>query len=215
MDAIGLAGRLEFNLSQSGQVIGPESFRQGDLKEHQLFAEGAYAPGDERGYYLLDSEDPDVGAGHRSASAKAMAFHEQFKPALILFNGKRQLQNLRIDGVFDPSRFMNARLLSLGYRYKDLSLGVFEVKCLTASLVRPMPDGVHDYYEVEGGGTKPVGYYGSSLGYELDAQYTFFVNSDLDVGLAVGALLPGAAWQTSDSKPAHSFLGQASLTFRL
>ncbi len=50
INSIGLAGELSYSFAKTGTAIGPESLRRGDLTSHTLFAEYAYAPGDDDGF---------------------------------------------------------------------------------------------------------------------------------------------------------------------
>ena len=117
-----------------------------------------------------------------------------------------------VDGVFDPGRVMNAQVYSLGYRYEDLSIGNFEVKGIYGFLNEGMPSDVEDYYKNQT--KKPVGYYGTDLGMELDLAYWTHIGKDVDLGLAAGALIPGKAYRTSEEdKPQTNYLLQSYVSF--
>ena len=107
---------------------------------------------------------------------------------------------------------MNSQVYSIGYRFENKDYGNFESKFITASLLQGPPDEVTTYYQTQD--TKPIGYYGSSLGYEWDLKYWRTLNNDIDVGAAGGALLPGKAWQTDDEqKPVNTYLIQAYIVY--
>ncbi len=209
LDSIAAAGSLEYTLSRSGSAVGPEEFKKGNATSHSIFLEYAYAPGDKDGYTALtDAAGDPVRKDNR---VTAVAFHRNFKPGLILFNGKPSSDTMRIDGVFDPGRLMNALVLGTGYRYKSLESGNFEIKLLGATMDEGMPGNIKALYA--NSATFPAGYKGDSIGYELDLQYDTFVSRGLQVGLNGGVALPGEAWQTSSDKPAMSFLLQSFVTF--
>src|SRR5690606_1386578 len=134
LQAIGLAGAFEWTMSSSGATLGPAEYGRGDASRHLLRLEYAYAPGDKEGYFgpaedgviPVDAdykvENPDSGSDEhplnvgkrndaskgRNDKAEEMAFHRNFKPALIFFNARPEQDDMRRDGVFNPSRVMNA-----------------------------------------------------------------------------------------------------------
>lgn len=218
VQAIALAGRIDWVISRSGSYAGPEEFRKGNLENHSMSLEYAYAPGDEQGYYDGNITDPNnpssvLSTTNRSESeARAIAFHRNYKPALILFNAKEQIDSYKIDGVFDPGRVMNASLFALSYQYKSLEAGEFQVKLITASLINGMPSDVKEYYDTQS--QRRVGYSGKSLGYEIDLSYSYFLGRDLEIGVAGAFALPGDAWDVSSTEePVNNFLVQSSLSF--
>lgn len=221
MGSIGFAGEFAWKLASSGSYIGPEEFRQGDASSHTVFMKYAYAPGDGEGYYsetgevtasTTDEKLKALNTSKRNKKASAVAFHRNFKPALIMFNGRARIDDMRVDGVFDPGRVMNAQVYSLGYRYEDLSIGNFEVKGIYGFLNEGMPSDVEDYYKNQT--KKPVGYYGTDLGMELDLAYWTHIGKDVDLGLAAGALIPGKAYRTSEEdKPQTNYLLQSYVSF--
>ncbi|EFX60158.1 hypothetical protein DAPPUDRAFT_345059, partial [Daphnia pulex] len=117
LQGIALAGSLEYFVSRGGAYVGPKDYNQGNATSHSLFVGYAYAPGDPDGYHPEYPSDDAPSA--RDKKVKAIAFHKNFKPALLLFNGRKRNDNLRIDGVFDPYRVMNATVFNTGYRYKS------------------------------------------------------------------------------------------------
>lgn len=210
MQSIGGTLQAEWTFAKSGSSIGPEEFGRGNATQHQIFGGYTYAPGDSNGYY--EGSDESVGILRRPDQAKAIAFHQNFSPALILFNGRKEIDDLAIDGVFDPSRIMNAQLFNFGYRYKDLAFGHFEVQLITASLNETIPNDVYEYYRLRP--TKLIGYYDTDLGWELDLKYWRQFGRELDVGIGGAYLLAGKAWQThQDHKPTPNMLLQTYLSF--
>lgn len=208
MDAFGGAFRAEWNFGGSGTSLGPQEFGKGNASRHQLFSEYIFAPGDSNGYY--DGDDLTVGKNQRKNSAKAMAFNKNFSPALVLFNGKKALDHLAVDGIFHPSRVINSVIFDLGYRYYDQQVGNFETKLIIASLNKSIPSDVKNYYSSQS--SKPVGYYGLDLGTEIDLKYWRSFGRELDAGVGIGYLLPGQAFKTngntfaSNSTSFQSFL---------
>ena len=102
--------------------------------------------------------------------------------------------------------------------------GNFEVKFLTASLNEKVPDDLVTFYNdredesdiliaegVEAGdageelvskgtkrdnsGVRPAGFFGRTLGYELDLKYTYRVGGEVAMGIAAAAAVPGTAWK--------------------
>lgn len=224
VDSIGLAGDMTYTISRSGSIVGPAEFNQGTAASHNIFLQYAYAPGDRDGYYSEwegTGEDRKV---RRNSSAKAMAFHRNYKPAMILFNGQRNMDDMRVDGIYDPSRVMNATLAALGYRYESLTYGNFEGKFITAQLNESIPQEVkNDYAKQEAkdkaddkkSANRPVGFSGTVLGYELDLKYNKAIGRNLDLGLGGAAALPGTAWHINrSSKPEFSYLLQASAAYK-
>ena len=235
LDSIGLAGALEWTLSRSGAAIGPVEYNKGDATRHVLFFDYAYAPGDSDGYRSNSVPDTDnagkpagtppdpAGKEGRHGVVKAMAFHRNYKPALILFNARPDADRLSVEGAFDASRVEDATVLSAGYRYESMANGSIEAKLITATMNSAMPSDVKDKYTAynlqNAGATGfkanvPVGYYGKSLGYELDVSYTYKVGREAELGAALAGALPGKAWQVDqNSKPANDFLIQTSAAF--
>lgn len=235
LNAIALAGAFEWTLARSGAALGPAEYNKGDATRHLLFLNWAYAPGDDKGDgYLtgLDSAattaDDNISFSKRDNNVTALAFHRNYKPMLILFNGRPESDTLNVDGAFSPSRLMNATFFSTGYRYESLENGTFEAKLGTASLNKGAPGSVKEYYTTikdqcaaagnpEGcdDGKRPPGFFGTALGYELDLSYAYHVGRDAELGGAIGAALPGDAWQTLEGeKPVNNFLIQTNATFR-
>ncbi len=224
LNTFSFAGSLTYSLSRSGSFSGPPEFLEGDMVDHSLFAQYAYAPGDEEGYYndrrILDSSEEDdhsrsLGIAKRQNNrARAMALHPSFRPALILFNGREYLRDLAIDGIFDPGQLMNAQLYAAGYRYENLSIGQIELKAIYARMNQGIPAEVLDYYQGHGEVKRPVGFAGKSLGLEMDVTYTRKFGKNFSYGLAAGYLFAGKAWETIPNESArNSFLGQTFLGF--
>ena len=231
LQSIGLAGDIEWTLARAGSVIGPTRYNVGDASRHVLFLNYAYAPGDADGYYGTEADDPEETEtgqlldAKRDTTATAMAFSRNYKPALILFNGRPELDTGRIDGVWNPSRFMNAALFATGYRYESQKNGNFEAKLITANMIQTAPGDIKRYLSaannaaVAAGGTsdssRPMGYHGKSLGFELDLSYSYNVGGEAELGIAGGAALPGDAWKVDESsKPGTDFLMQTWAAFK-
>jgi hypothetical protein len=211
VQSIAAAGQLEYFLSRSGSYQGPSQFNRGNAKSHSLFAAYAYAPGDADGYYPVYPTDPGE-ASKRDTKATAVAFHRNFKPALLLFNAPPESDQNRIDGVFDPYRLINVSVFSLGYRYKSLENGNLEFKLITASLNEGITAEAKEAYAASE--IKPVGYKGKDLGWEIDVSYNKFFGDSLEFGAAAAVALPGEAMKRRDNEKAvNSYLLQAHSTF--
>lgn len=245
LDSIGLAGSLEWTLARSGGTIGPAEYNKGDATRHLVFFNYAYAPGDKQGYYndnhpglSLENTEDAILAKDRDRRASAMAFHRNYKPALLLFNQRPEADNLIVDGIFDPSRVENTTLASFGYRYESLDTPSFEAKLITARLNTGINQKVKDYYDKRkdcsessssrpdcenyGGtnpdtkddGLRPVGFFGTSLGYELDLSVSYKLGRAAELGLATAFALPGNAWKIDvKSNPTNDLLVQSYATF--
>ena len=229
LDSVAVAGNFEWTLAHSGAPIGPTEFNRGDMTRHLLFFNYAYAPGNEEGYRTYDSApsvaglDPAVASqltkSSRSTSVKAIQFHRNFKPALLLFNAQPNADSLIVDGAFNPSRFVNATLFATGYRFESMENGNFEAKIVTASLNEGVPTEVQQYYAAINGkagdnGIRPVGFYGRTLGFELELTYTYKFGRDAEIGASLAAATPGKAWQVrTESKPQPDFLLQSMAVF--
>ena len=211
VQSIAAAGQLEYFLSRSGSYQGPSRFNRGNAKSHSLFAAYAYAPGDADGYYPVYPTDPGE-ASKRDTKATAVAFHRNFKPALLLFNAPPESDKNRIDGIFDPYRLVNVSVFSLGYRYKSLENGNLEFKLITASLNEGIAQDAKEAYAASE--IKPVGYKGKDLGWELDVSYNKFFGESFEFGAAAAVALPGEAMKRrDDEKAVNSYLLQAHSTF--
>ena len=228
LDSAGLAGTAEWNISASGTQVGPADYNQGTIKKHILFFDYAYAPGDEQGYYvdrpyMSDADKDASGLRKRSPRSRAIAFHRNFKPALLMFNGTADADEKRVDGVYNPSRMVNTTLFGLGYRFESFEYGNFETKLLTASMNRGLPDEVRGYYEgslnpnepTGNRNRRPVGYYGNSFGYELDFLYNYVYGKEIELISGAGILLPGKAYKTlADESPGLSYMIETGAVFK-
>ncbi len=219
LDAIAVAGDLTFSFGRSGVDVGPREFNQGTASWHDIFIEYAYAPGDRDGYFDQDdrrSEALIAGA----TKVGAMAFHRNYKPTLILFNDNPEMDEFRVDGVYDPGRLMNVSLVAGGYRYNSLGYGNFEFKFISAQLNKSIPQDLkHQILQDEASqsdpGKRPVGFSGKHLGYEVDLMYSRGIDRSVDLGLAGAVGIPGAAMRTSHKeRPVISYLLQGSLVFK-
>ena len=207
VQSIALAGSLDYYLARSGAYTGPKEYNQGNATSQSLFFNYAYAPGDKDGYrdeYPTDTGLPSL----RAKKASAVAFHRNFKPALLLFNGRKRNDDRRIDGVYDPYRVMNATVYSLGYRYNSLEAGDFEVKAVTASLNEAMPKDLTILPQ------KRVGSYGTSLGVEVDFSYSKKLSKEFEFGAAAAIGIPGDAQRTrADEKAVNNYMIQSYAAF--
>ena len=229
LDAIAFAGTLEWTLARGGANIGPTEFHRGDASRHLLFFNYAYAPGDSDGYKNdqgVNSSDQAIkpiadklSRNSRRSRATAIALHRNFKPALLLFNGRPDSDDLVVDGSFNPSRMVNATLFATGYRFESTVSGTFEARLITANLNEVPGSEVKAYYGAIANsaiddGSRPAGFFGKTLGYELDLSYNYRLGRDAELGIAGAAALPGKAWQVrSDAKPVNDFLIQSTAVF--
>ena len=220
LDSIAFAGGIDWTVSHSGAALGPTEYNKGDASRHVVFLNYAFAPGDNDGYRTNDLPGNGLGVDDRNNKVTAIAFHRNFKPALLLFNARPEADNLIVDGAFNPSRMVNATLAALGYRYESIENGGVEVKLITAQLNQAMPGDVKKHYKAikgtadDASGDRPAGFYGKSLGTELDLTYSYKVGREADLGVSTAAALPGDAWKTNeDDKPTNDFLIQTYVTF--
>jgi hypothetical protein len=185
-----------------------------------------------------DNIDDPIQAKDRDRRATAMAFHRNYKPALLLFNQRPEADKLIVDGVFNPSRVENTTMINLGYRYESLAAGNFEAKLITARLNSGINQSVVSYYDKRKeckeslssrtdcdkyskpnpddpeDSTRPAGFFGGSLGYELDLTYTYKVGRAAELGAATAFAIPGDAWKVDiNSKPSNDLLVQTFATF--
>ena len=207
------ATNIEWSFFQSGSYLGPKEYNQGDFSKHVLFADLAIAPGDGQGYF---DESKESLKNKRNNKTKAFKFNPNYKLALIMFNGRSQVDDLKVDGVFDPNSLMNTRVFSLGYRYESLSIGHIEGRLTYGQLIADMPDEVKVFYTNQVNEKRPVGFYSKDLGLELDVSYRLPLSNAFEFGVDMGLLFPGKAWKREEAKdPENSFLLQSSILFRL
>ena len=222
VNSVGLAGRLEYTITKSGAALGPEEFNEGNVRRHLVFSDYAYAPGDSDGYYVDRSSQSTAnndlyGENQRNSRAKAMAFHRNYHPAMLFFNGRPTSSKYALGGVYDPSRVMNTALYSLGYRYENMESGDFEFKLISGRLLETTPSTVNTYYStVHQGSDRPIGFYGHDLGYELDMMYSYRYQREVELGLGFAAAMPGEAFKVSSVRsPVLGFglLGSFAIKF--
>lgn len=207
LQSIGFAGLFDYTLSRSGSFVGPAEYNKGDANRHALLLDYAFAPGDADGYR------PVADANSRNNNVTAIAFHRNYKPALILFNGHSGLDDMHADGIFDADRLVNVTLVGFAYRYESINAGNFDVKLISGSLEQKIPSDIAESYF--NSDVRPVGYAGRTLGYELDLKYGKAIGRDLELGLAAGALLPGKAWQTErENSASNNLMLQSSVAFK-
>ncbi len=222
VDSVGLAGVVEWTLSRSGASIGPIEYNKGNASRHLIAFDYLYAPGDRNGYYTDLANDnpqadvPEINSDKKKANA--IAFHKNFKPALIFFNGRAAEKVLRVNGVFDPQRVMNTTLIGLSYRFESTDTINVETKLITGQLNETIPADVKQYYldqnSEDNKSEKPIGFFGRELGYELDIKLWNSIMKDVDYGFAAAYALPGNAWKTREGQdPAGNFLIQSYVSF--
>lgn len=223
LESIAFAGSINWIIEKSGAPLGPAEYNQGDATQHLMFLNYAYAPGDKEGYYLTNTERDQAGQDNtfqRNKKVTAVAFHRNYKPALLLFNARPEADELTEDGIFNPSRMVNSSMASTGYRYESIENGNFEVKLITATLLYGAPANVKKQYNDKKGdpsddGKRPVGFHGKHLGYELDLSYSKKIGKEATLGIAGGFALPGDAWKVDEnSKPANSAVIQTYAAFQ-
>ncbi|MBP6217357.1 MAG: hypothetical protein KA436_02080 [Oligoflexales bacterium] len=222
MQTIALAGNVEWTFqgtndksqSTSWRKFGDSSYPRQSSTRHLFLADYTYAPGDSDGYYADKKGDPLIGIQNRDSSTAALALHPNYKPALILFNGRSESDDLRVDGVFESNQVVNSQIYSLGYRYESSSSGTLESKLLYALLNGSIPDKAKAYYADQN--NKPIGFYGQDLGFELDVRYWIPLSDDTLFGASAGALFPGSAWRrTAEDNRSTNILFQAFVNFDL
>ncbi|MBF0441451.1 MAG: hypothetical protein HQK54_06070 [Oligoflexales bacterium] len=211
VQSIASTGSLEYIITQSGSSTGPKEYNQGNFKSHSLFFDYAFAPGDSNGYQPeFDGKGNKVDKRHNAA--EAMAFHKNYSLALMFFNDRADDNDRYVDGIFDPSRIMNASLFGFGYRYQNQDSGNFEIKLITGRLNEKMPETLKELYQSTD--IKPSGYYGRTLGYELDIKYEKAIAKEFRFGFAGGIALPGKAWRVHEDQGSPStFLIQGFSSF--
>ena len=220
VQSIGIAGLLEWTLARSGAPLGPSEYNLGDVSRHVLFADYSFAPGDTDGYkddsYPGTASD-DLQRASRNNKAEAMAFHTNYKPALILFNGAPGIDSQQVDGVYNPTQVMNASVFGFGYRYESLDIGDFEAKLIKAQLNEGAPGIVIAQFDGLGEQApdrRPVGYFGTDLGFELDLSYGYKIGRTAIVGAAFGYAVPGDGARTSAAlNPSNSMALQTFASF--
>ena len=220
LNAVALAGNFSWLFHKSGSAVDRMDNRARPRQRHTLLFDYVIAPGDDDGYYrdltVQEEDDKNVREGfassNRDTDARAMALHPNFKPALIFYNGISAAQGQKIPGIYDPYQLVNVYLVALGYRYENFVWGDLEFKLITGKLQHGINDKAKEYYRSKD--TRPFGYYGRDIGYELDLKYSYTVGQELDLGLAVAMAIPGKAWKTSSEEQEHNFLLQSSVAFK-
>ncbi len=205
--------------------MGPPEYHQGNASSHTLFTEYAYAPGDRDGY----ASEQDR-ADRYAKKVTAVSFHQNYKPALIFFNSRFGLDDMRVDGAFDPNRVTNATIFTLGYRYDSLKYGSFSTKLISADLNVSIPARERELIFAEEAaiaaanernGTdnkpryRPVGFSGTHLGYELDLGYHKYLGKHVELGVQGAVAIPGSAWRVSAQEaPGMSYLLLGNAVFK-
>ncbi|MBP9708217.1 MAG: hypothetical protein KBD78_11270 [Oligoflexales bacterium] len=215
LNAIGIAGNLDWTLSSSGSIDGPAEFRQGSHERHALQFDYAIAPGDKDSYAReFVGSELNVDELKEDSKVGALPFHPNYKPALIFFNGHKASDELNDSpGAFNNHRFVNASLLALSYRYESFRYGVFSAKFIKASLLEGMTNDVRAAYDANPSYEKPIGYKGKNIGFELDLEYTYFFGREVELGGALALAVPGNAWDRGEGSTTNSFLIQSHVAF--
>lgn len=232
-DAIGLAGRFAWIFSESGSLLSPKEYGQGNLTRHLLEFDYAYAPGDKDGYTpQYDELDNPL---RTNTKAEAMAFHKNFKPTKLLLQN-RTGDRYRVDGIFEPERVMNTTVFGLSYKYESVQNGNFTMKLATGLLNQGITQSAKDAYLSYQAGRAanealdpsdpnylgpddpyadaPIGYKGKSLGWELALSYDMVYDKGFKLGGALAMGLPGDAFHVeSQGKPESQYLVQAYTAF--
>lgn len=226
VNAAAIAGSLEWILSSNMTNIQNDDDTLGKGYSHGLFLEYAFAPGSSQGYYnelnrdgkALDKNvelEKNADVFNRGSKAEAFSFHRNYKPALILFNSPKEVDDLKVDGAFDPSRLVNASVFTFGYKYQEINGNNFEAKLISAQMSEGLPSGVRSYYEANTSLSRPAGFYGKNIGYELDLKYWVNIGRQADLGLALAYVWAGDAWKIKDDEdPKNAALTQAYLSFK-
>ena len=208
IQSLASAGSLRYYVSKSGSYLGPAKYSQGNIFNQSIVFEYAYAPGDSDGY----KRQYEGFTAQRNKDVEAFAFNQNYKPALIFFNARETNDDMRIDGVFDPFRILNAYLLGLGYEIESSKFGNIKAELFYSSLLQGMPEEVK--IATENADTKMVGYYGKDIGYEIDLQYSYLFDRGLELGANLAAAMPGQAWKIKDdNEPENNYLMQGYVTF--
>jgi hypothetical protein len=213
VNSMAVAGKLEYTIHKSGAALGPEEFNEGNLRRHVLFADYAYAPGDSDGYYVdsgsaSEERNQAIGEAKRGNNrASALALHKNFRPALLFFNGRSTSRDTAVGGVYNPERIMNATIYSLGYRYENMEAGNFEIKLISGRLLETAPSDLVSYLNSGTETSRPMGFYGSDLGYELDLMYTYQYQREVELSIGAAAANPGKAWKMSSTQGTQMGLG--------
>lgn len=212
---VAFATNLEWSFWRSGSYIGPKEYKQGDFARHVIFADIALAPGDGQGYYSSSVASSGIRKSDRpNTKAKAFKFNPNYKLALIMFNGRSQIDGFKVDGVFDPNSLMNTRVFSLGYRYESLSIGNIEGRVTHGRLIANVPTAVSTYYTSNPAVERPIGFYSKNLGVEVDVSYTLPFGKAFEFGVSGGYLFAGDAWKTKEGGSSkNNTLLQSQITY--
>lgn len=220
VNAIAVAGDLAWEFYKSGTAVDKTQNIQRPQQTHTVKLEYVIDPGDADGYFrdLSPQEEADEAArdalamSNRNTKVAALALHKNFNPAMIFFNeADTSHADQRIAGVFDPYQLVNVYLLALSYRYENFIWGNIELKLISGQLQHGINNAAKEYYKDKD--TKPIGYYGKDLGYEVDLKYTYSIGQELELAVAAAMAIPGKAWQTSEEEQKQNFLVQSSVAF--
>lgn len=209
VQSIGFAGDVKYTMSRSGVSLGPKEYNKGNAEAHSLVFTYAYAPGDRDGYDdEFESVSTSAGTSlvpSRDKNVEAMSFHQNYKPALILFNNPSSTRSESVDGIYDASRVMNASVFSLGYLYESNDTGNFGIKLVNGRLVKSMSQFQVESYK--GANDWAVGMKGKNLGFELDFTYDKNFGKDVAAGVAAGVAFPGDAFADRPGQDKKSMFG--------
>lgn len=217
IDAISFGLKAEWAFSSSGTTIGVKPYQSGSASKHIASFEYYRAPGDSDGYYK--GADPTVGIDNVSSSAaEAYRFNKNFKPAILLFNGRQDSNDMTISGVYENDAVVNASIFSIGYRYESIESGIFSAKIVSASMNESIPSEVEQFFDSSAApsdyhalaGAYPVGYFGTDIGTEIDLSYTMKFSNSFTLELAGAYAMPGSALQISDESPEENMAVQTT-----
>ena len=214
-----------YTIDRTGEYKGPKSFhrRDGSVVSHDIDFHYAYAPGDSDGYYSnrddlepkeQDEEYKALTIRNRKVGASASAFHENYSPLEILFNTPLDLKTYAVDGIFFPTRFMNAQLVKLTYSFFSSQIGLIQGTVGYARLNESMPSSIKSFYNSLEENKRPVGYYSKNLGVEVNAGYELYFSPKVCLSAGAGLLVPGNALKVDSSKdPSLVYKVRAGLNF--
>ena len=117
---------------------------------------------------------------------------------------------------------MNTTMFSIGYEYKSMDSGRFNLKLIKASLNETIPEEVRQEYDANiasddpelAAHYTPIGYKGTDLGWELDITWDTQYDTGFEFGGGVAMAIPGNAWEVNPlKKPKTQFLVQSYMAF--
>jgi hypothetical protein len=207
LDTMAITGRIHYTISKEGALVGPVEYNQGNYTTHGLSLSYAYAPGDSDGFTPSSTRTGD-------GTVTGVALNRNYSPTKILFAARPGSENLRVDGIFDPSRLMNVTLLSLGYHYQSTANGRFSLSLSYASLNESMTQEQKDIEQSLD--VRRVTFAGDDLGYELGLDYSKSLGRDFTYGINAAYAVAGDALKViKDRTSPNAMHLEASLTIKL